>query len=117
MFCSLMTSRYLEECLGRGKLSVNICEGAEGAKGRQETAGESPTLKGRRLGWIVWAKLDLLCSVDTYYAYLHQASPTLSNSPGVSLAQHSLGQRQVNIPILQAADVKPILHKSNQYPC
>lgn len=45
-----MTSRYLEECLARGKLSVNICEGAEGAKGRQETAGESPTLKGRQTG-------------------------------------------------------------------
>lgn len=37
LFCPLMTSRCLEECLAPGKLSVPICEGTEGAKGRQET--------------------------------------------------------------------------------
>lgn len=89
----------------------------KGLKADRKQQGKAQLLKADRLGWTVWAKLNLLCSVDTYYAYLHQASPMLSNSPGVSLAQNSLGQRQVNIPILQAADIKPILHKSNQYPC
>lgn len=78
---------------------------------------KSPSLQGR------WPELGCLGKTqpawrcDTYYTYLHQASPTLLNSSVVSLTQNSLGWRQVNIPIWQAADISPICYKSNQYPC
>ena len=81
LFCSLMTSRCLEECLAHGKLSVHICEGAEGAKAdRKERGGRAQVFKADRLGWIVSGQDSTFCVVWTHIIHLyirpHPHSPT-----------------------------------------